>query len=727
MEQIPVLAEGFAETTNFDIPASGKAFKSLIDNIYSRKIEAPIRELSTNAWDAHREAGIDEPFRMKLPTKFDPLFMVRDYGLGMSHDFIMGTGEFKGGGFKSLFASTKDRENISVGMKGLGSKSPFAYTDSFILRLFTGTSVRTYSTYIGENGIPQLAFQGESPSDERRGTAVQFPVQMDHIDQFYAAAIRVLKGFDVRPEGLPQTVIDGLSGVKATPIEIGSTWKAFPKEWLGEGAWAKQGCVIYPIDLDKVKDGKWLKTLGLCVVIDFPIGSVQMVDSREFLAYDEETIENINNAVVMIHKEIDERIRSIIATAKTPWDIRALYRNDMFSNLGPLARASSFYRSVDALNEYIKKGIAADRYDRKTNRYYFHAAVVRRSEYNARNTGKTFGACYTQRDDAWHNATMDNPAFVFIGNGKMKMRKGMIKRSELLLAQDSKLSSVVLLDKLTLAMHRKLGKAKVLRVDDLPKLPITPRVQGQRPEWERFQQFGHSCHSFPEITEDKLGDINSVYLFINKGSIFLPGQQSALGPQFARRELKAEDSLLRYFKNTRIVFINVRMNEKMTRWPEDKYPRYQRGMLDGVIPSLPKPKIIPMINAINHERFQWSLYDSVLDKLNRDNIRRLLNKRITNPLFELIRFEDRHERLTEAQVKIFSSLSETLKEEIIDRALALGLEVLPECARRTRTNGRHTFPYPLLTGKWEKLAQYLGEPSDSFGSEIILDLITKEF
>jgi hypothetical protein len=42
-----VQAEGFGQTVDFGIANSGKAFKGLIDGIYSRKIEAPMRELAT--------------------------------------------------------------------------------------------------------------------------------------------------------------------------------------------------------------------------------------------------------------------------------------------------------------------------------------------------------------------------------------------------------------------------------------------------------------------------------------------------------------------------------------------------------------------------------------------------------------------------------------------------------------------------------------------------------
>ncbi len=131
-----VEAEGLGETEGFKIAASGKAFRSLIDSIYSRKEEAPVRELLTNAWDAHIAAGKIEPFHLHLPSRLFPTFYVRDYGPSMSHEFVMER-------YTTLFDSTKDgardddvaviAPNAQVGSWGLGSKTPFAYTDAFTL------------------------------------------------------------------------------------------------------------------------------------------------------------------------------------------------------------------------------------------------------------------------------------------------------------------------------------------------------------------------------------------------------------------------------------------------------------------------------------------------------------------------------------------------------------------------------------------------------------------
>jgi hypothetical protein len=708
-EAVPVHAEGFAETTHFDIPATGKAFKSLIDNIYSRKIEAPIRELCTNAYDAHLEAEIDEPFRLKLPTKFDPMFMVRDYGLGMTHQFIMGD-------FKSLFKSTKDHTNKVVGMKGLGSKSPFAYTDAFILRVFSGSAVRTYSTYIGEDGIPQLAYQGEGPSDERRGVAVQFPVQTKDIDDFYAAAIRVLKGFPVLPEGLPKTVTDGLSGSSSVPVEVGSFWRAYPKEWLGSGAFAKQGCVVYPIDLDKIEDGGWLKTLDLSLVIDFPIGTVQMVDSREFLAYDEVTVANINDACSRIKNDIDEKIKRVMSSAKTLWDIRHLFKNDMFDGLGPLARGSRQYTAITALNTFMKECLPKRKSERATAKQLFYSVVrLKANSDEAR-------IAYTRNDDGYNERSLDEPVFVFLGKDP-KQRRNCKVRAKLYLQQNPTITGVVFLEDLSLHLHRQLGKPKVMRVADLPTPPAKPRGAHTPHEWERFQEFGQTAHSIKEVDEEDLSETKAVFMFVNKGQPFLmlpDGTQR----QFARHTLFSVDRLMRMLLRQRLVFINVRMNEKLSRWPEKDFPRYHDDPLKGAVAKLSRARMVPLISVINHDRFLSTIYDRALDEIGTGRVAKQKRKRYSNPLFDLTRFAERYKKTSKEQRNLVNAMSKEMTEELIQRAIQLKLEVLPEQVHQT---GRaYCFPYPLLPAKWEMIAAYLGGYNNDAEKDILIDII-KEF
>ena len=133
----PLELSGFGEQRSFSILASGKAFRNLMDGLYSRKIEAAVRELCTNAQDSHVAAGWPgRQFLVSLPTDFNLKFSVRDYGVGMPHAQVMDR-------YSTLFDSTKDQSNNETGMLGLGSKSPFAYTDGFTLRCWDGEQRRT--------------------------------------------------------------------------------------------------------------------------------------------------------------------------------------------------------------------------------------------------------------------------------------------------------------------------------------------------------------------------------------------------------------------------------------------------------------------------------------------------------------------------------------------------------------------------------------------------------
>lgn len=111
--------------SSFKMKRSAKAFSILSSGIYANKIRAIIRELSCNAYDSHVEAGKkDVPFEVHLPTHFEPYFYVRDYGTGLTHQQVFDV-------YTTYFESTKTDSNDYIGALGLGSKSPFSYTENF--------------------------------------------------------------------------------------------------------------------------------------------------------------------------------------------------------------------------------------------------------------------------------------------------------------------------------------------------------------------------------------------------------------------------------------------------------------------------------------------------------------------------------------------------------------------------------------------------------------------
>ena len=123
--QDAAILSNVGEVGDFKIKASAKAFSILSSGLYANKIRAIVRELSCNAVDSHVASGrTDTPFDVHLPNDLEPWFSIRDYGTGLSHEQVSSI-------YTTYFESTKTESNDYIGALGLGSKSPFAYTDNF--------------------------------------------------------------------------------------------------------------------------------------------------------------------------------------------------------------------------------------------------------------------------------------------------------------------------------------------------------------------------------------------------------------------------------------------------------------------------------------------------------------------------------------------------------------------------------------------------------------------
>ena len=146
--------------------AAAKAFSILSSGLYADKIGAIVRELSCNAYDSHIAAGHPQlPFEIKLPTTFDQTFYVKDFGTGLSHEDVIGM-------YTTYFESTKSDSNEYIGALGLGSKSPFSYTTAFTVESRFNGTIRVYSAYLDELGMPKIVLNGEAPTNEPNGMTI---------------------------------------------------------------------------------------------------------------------------------------------------------------------------------------------------------------------------------------------------------------------------------------------------------------------------------------------------------------------------------------------------------------------------------------------------------------------------------------------------------------------------------------------------------------------------
>lgn len=310
------VVSGAAESTTMTIAANSKAFKELISGIYSDKALAITRELFANALDSHVEAGCPEkPFKVILPNAMEPSFSVRDYGVSMSHDMVMRL-------YATLFESTKDdpnseRSNTMTGKFGLGSKTPFAYTDAFQLVTYKDGQARTYDIYMN-GGMPTVSLFVTETTEEPDGVLVTFPVEVADHDDFRRAARQSLIPFDVKPE-----INKNFEFLESEVIREADNWKMFGDGYYVDSIFrtfsVRQGTVLYPLNKNAVpnlpSELDYLFSLPIHFTVD--IGMLEVNTAREALSYDDRTSKNLIAALTELDKSLRESYSEIVRSANT--------------------------------------------------------------------------------------------------------------------------------------------------------------------------------------------------------------------------------------------------------------------------------------------------------------------------------------------------------------------------------------------------------------------------
>jgi hypothetical protein len=321
---------GEFQTSNFKIEATAKAFKILSDGLYSNKIKAVVRELSTNAYDSHVDAGHPEkPFDVFLPTRLEPTFYIRDYGTGLSCEDCMDL-------YTTYFRSNRTDSNDSVGCLGLGSKSPFAYADQFLVESFFNGTHYTFSSYQGEDGSPVFALLESQETDEPNGLKVSLAVQEDDCYEFEDEATAIYQHFAVRPE-----INKELNYSDRESLVSGENWTIYNKGYDND---VIMGQVVYPIDIRQFdEESEVYKLLNNCNGFEIvaQIGELDITPSRESLSYNNRTKDNLLAILKKALDELADKISVSISECETLWEARCKYADmDNTLNRVPAARDS---------------------------------------------------------------------------------------------------------------------------------------------------------------------------------------------------------------------------------------------------------------------------------------------------------------------------------------------------------------------------------------------------
>ncbi|MEG0868855.1 MAG: hypothetical protein RSD49_06785 [Hafnia sp.] len=313
---------------------------------YTRRQEAVLRELTTNAEDSHKDAGkANQPIHVHLPTHAEPYLIVEDFGVGL---FVHEVEVLMGTYFKSLSSSRKNNN----GFFGVGSKSPFAYSSMFTVEAFKDGQHCLCQCYKDEEDRPRISRLKVGTTDRQNGLIMTVPVESEDIDTFFNEAIKLYQHTASVPVFSGKDATAEILALKAeTQKNVTMSGKGWSytritrsEQTHFNAAYNHKnynslviGGVSYPLDFEAMEKSNYntlsdIKLATMCgLVLELDIGKtpVNLDTGREVLQYTEVTCRAIEKSiraiVVHIRKKFDK-----ISSNMTDWQ-RMEYMNDQMS------------------------------------------------------------------------------------------------------------------------------------------------------------------------------------------------------------------------------------------------------------------------------------------------------------------------------------------------------------------------------------------------------------
>lgn len=333
------LAEG-----GFVIGNDAHLIKLLRDSLYSNPILAICREIASNARDAHREMGTpDRPIRINLPNLLSDDIQFQDWGPGISPVRIDTV-------YRQIGNSTKRDSNEETGGFGLGAKTPFAYTASFIvdtiskieiqfdvdrlnkandtnftLEELLGKNIKcNYICSLGGDCGPNGSVKCYSAdiTDEPTGTTITIGVEPTDRNRFKQAVVKSTKHWNVKPELCGDDCDTDWPDIPAE-IVSGNRWSL--REKIGIGQFAIVDGIEYPLKISAIieasKDSTQSSILKALSEARFYVyantGDVSLTPSREELHYNNHTLEFLFSIVEDIISSLESKLMEKITACET--------------------------------------------------------------------------------------------------------------------------------------------------------------------------------------------------------------------------------------------------------------------------------------------------------------------------------------------------------------------------------------------------------------------------
>tara|TARA_R110000803_G_scaffold112660_2_gene181011 strand:- start:4837 stop:7245 length:2409 start_codon:yes stop_codon:yes gene_type:complete len=344
-ENLGVESKTFSVDTNDTM-----IIKLLRDKMYKNKIGAVCREVVSNSRDANREAGREStPVCVELTNNLGSLLSdeemyitFQDNGVGISPNRMDNI-------FLKYGGSTKRDSDKYTGGFGIGAKTPFAYSNEFIIiTVVEEKGVRTkyeYQAVITSNGkseVSRMMLLGSEVTDEQTGTKVCVPIKQEDRIEFEKELVYVTSLWKVKP------VLKGFT--EETTITILKETKdyIFIKDSSGRDNRSMFGSqtfialideIPYKLERDKLTDYKELEEISgkiedrYKLVLKYNTGEVSVSGSREDVEYVNDNYEKFVEKAKIVLKEGEEFIESFLNSASS-YVQSCVYSNFIAQNRG---------------------------------------------------------------------------------------------------------------------------------------------------------------------------------------------------------------------------------------------------------------------------------------------------------------------------------------------------------------------------------------------------------
>lgn len=281
--------------TSIDIENLDFIATLLSSNLYSNPEDSFIREIVSNGWDSHVEAGTtDTPLvvRMKSDGNYAYNITIRDYGTGLSKEQFENI-------YCKIGTSTKRSSNNYLGCFGIGKFATMAVSKvAYITSYYNGVARLYIMTKDGNSITTNL--MSETPTNEKNGLEITVK-NILHTFR-YKEAFKNLAFF-------PNVYIDGtFSEYNNIKVKRYKYFTATTEEFSNK---LLLGNVLYPLDRSiipvELKDF-YDSIVKSGVVFNFNIGELQVTPNRESIIYNTQT----SNLIIQRIKDAKEEITSIL-------------------------------------------------------------------------------------------------------------------------------------------------------------------------------------------------------------------------------------------------------------------------------------------------------------------------------------------------------------------------------------------------------------------------------